>query len=468
MVQRSVLLLAGLLILSACQTPAEAPPPPSDGDMSGESQQEQPIEPTDSASSGEKPVPFCETFDPTTLTWFELGSGDPSPQQTDRGVTVTISRTDLPTAAASRYNTVSEVCPGFFLTITHEGEGRLIALDDGKWAELPTLEPAGELRNPASSGVEGGGPVWGFRDSLVMNDTVFLSDAVVDTAEECVYVAVHRVGLDELLLDETPETNVIYRSEPCVSYAAEYRSRAPIKTHLGGALAYSPVGDELYLSIGDMHLGSSTIGQAEAIGIVNVEKDYAILTGETAAVSAVVAISSPFDSATGRVFSKGLRNSLGMTVTSTDQIWLSDHGPSGGDELNKIDEGADYGWPLTSYGQPYDRSRYPDDANALPAPWLDIYLSDIDGTTPPAYSWTPAVAPTSVVEYPGSGIPQWQGSLVMSSLRAESILVLSHGSGDVVEEDRVDVGERIRDMVVTKSGALVMVTDSSRLVVVTG
>ena len=183
-------------------------------------------------------------------------------------------------------------------------------------------------------------------------------------------------------------------------------------------------------------------------------------------VSAVVAISDPFEAATGRVFSKGLRNSLGMTVAENNDIWLSDHGPSGGDELNHIEEGADYGWPLTSSGQPYDRSSYPEDPSTLPAPWLDIYLAEVPGTSPPAFTWTPAVAPTSVLEYSASVIPEWSGHLVMSSLRAQSLVVVSTDSGTFAEADRLQIGERIRDMVVTHDGSLVMVTDSSRLVVV--
>jgi len=454
--------LAGLLLLSACQTPTEAPAPPADIEPSASEEN------TDGPVTPEEQPSFCETFTPSTLNWFELGTDNPNPEQTEAGESVYVSSTRLPAASASRYNTLSEICPGFFLTLTHEGEGRIIALNEDKWAELPVLKTAGELRDPPSRGVDGGGPVWGFRDSLTVNDTVFLSDAVVDTDEQCVYVAVHRIDVGELLLEENPDTDVLYRSEPCVSYQDSYRTRAPIKTHLGGALAYSPLTDELYVSIGDLHLGSSTIGQAESIGIENVETDYAILTDPTAAVSAVVAISTPTDTPEARIFSKGLRNSLGMTVTASNDIWLSDHGPSGGDELNLLSEGSDYGWPLTSSGQPYDRSSYPDDSAALPAPWLDIYLADIPGTTPPAYSWTPAVAPTAVVEYPNTGLAPWQGTLVMSSLRAQSIIVLSRDAGDIVEQDRFGLGERIRDMVVTESGDLVMVTDSGELVVVSG
>jgi hypothetical protein len=93
-----------------------------------------------------------------------------------------------------------------------------------------------------------------------------------------------RVG--ELLLEENPDTDVLYRSEPCVSYPDSYRTRAPIKTHLGGGggvTVRSPMNTDV--SIGELHLGSSTIGQAESLCIENVETDYAILTDPTAAVS---------------------------------------------------------------------------------------------------------------------------------------------------------------------------------------
>ena len=464
MIVKGFAILTGVILLSACQSPTEPPPPPvtpsgeevGEDDSSGRA--------TTEASDPVGPS-FCEEFDPSNLSWFDLGGTEESPRSFESGTQVLVSQTRLPDVSASRFNTIAEVCPGFFLVITYDGDTRLLALGDDKWAELPTLTTAGELRGPVAPGVDAGGPVWGFRDSLVVDDAVYLSDGVIDAVQECVHVAVHRLDVEALLTEQSASTDIIYRSEPCVSYTDDYRSRAPIKTHLGGALAYRHTADELYVSIGDLHLGSSRIGQAEAIGVSNVERDYALLTDPNTAVSAVVAISDPGGSPEPRVFAKGLRNSLGMTVSSANELWLSDHGPSGGDELNLIEEDADYGWPLTSEGQPYDRSSYPADSNALPAPWLDIYLAPILGTTAPVYSWTPAVAPTAVVQYPDTGIDGWGGDLIMSTLRAESLVRLTMNN-EIPREDRLSLGERVRDMVVTETGQLVVLTDSAQLIVV--
>ena len=467
MMFRSVAAITGVILLASCQVPTDAPSPPSTP-SSADSGTEDSSATADGQTPSSPAPSFCDEFDPAALTWFDLGGERSSTERLESGSDVQVSSARLPDTRASRYNTISEVCPGFFLVTTYSGDTRLLTIAENKWAELPSLTPAGELQGPVAPGVEAGGPAWGFRDSLVVGDALYLSDAEINTDQDCVTVAVHRLDLAAMLTAGSPAADIIYRSEPCVSYTDDYRSRAPIKVHLGGALAYHDAKDELYVSIGDLHLGSSRIGQAEAIGIPNVERDYALLTDPDTAVSAVVAISEPDGSAQPRIFAKGLRNSLGMTLSTSGELWLTDHGPRGGDEVNVIEEGADYGWPLTSEGEPYDRSAYPEDASALPAPWLDIYLAELEGSTGPVYSWTPAVAPTSIVEYPHAGIDGWGDGLVISSLRAESLVHLTLDSGTVLREDRLSLAERIRDMVVTESGQLVMVTDSSRLLVVSG
>ncbi len=469
-------IVATALLVTGCQpTPvdppvapetAEAPATP-DGGTNGD---------TGAAGSGDtgfQPAAtpgFCSEFEPENLEWFDLGLSDPREVVSSEGSELNVQRAFLPPTGSERYNTIAEICPGFHLVTTHDGDTKILSVDQGRFADTANLTPAGSLDNPANPGVVGGGPTWGFRDSLVAGDYLYLSDAVLDVEQQCVSVAIHRVAAKEVLTMDDVTTDVIYTSTPCVSYTDDYRAQAPLKVHLGGALAYRGSSDELFVSIGDMHLGSSTIGQAEAIGINNVEKDYELLGDDTAAVAAVVAITDPAESAQSRIFAKGLRNSLGLTVVATDRLWLTDHGPQGGDELNLIVEGADYGWPLTSEGQPYDRSNYPDDPNTLPAPWLDIYLSEQEGTDYPATSWSPAIAPTAIVQYPAgeTGIDNWAGDLVIGSLRGQAIIRLSLTPESTINEERLELGERIRDMVVTPGGDILAVTDSSRLLVLAG
>ena len=454
------------LVVSGCQSPATPPAAPQvETNDSGPSQSDASSDDT----SGAAPAPSaCANFDPASLEWFELGLGDSQPISTDAGVTLQISRTNLPSTSAERYNTIVEVCPGFHLANTFDGQTVLLSIAEDRYALAAPLRPAGSLDNPQDPGVIGGGPTWGFRDSLVVGDELYLSDGIIDLDAQCVAVGVHRVALGDVLGTAPATSDLVYRSEPCVSYTDNYRGQAPLKVHLGGALAYSESDDELYLSIGDLHMGASRISQAEAIGIDNLESDYALLGDPDAAVSAVVGIANPSSSAQARIVAKGLRNSMGMTVVRTNRLWLTDHGPQGGDELNLIEDGGDYGWPLTSEGTPYDRTDYSADADALLAPWLDILRADIPGTIDPASSWTPAIAPSAIVQYPDTagGIDGWDGDLVIATLRAQSLVHLSLTPESTIDEDRLRLGERIRDMIVTPNGQFVMVTDSSKLLVV--
>ena len=409
----------------------------------------------------------CAQWDPSALEWRSLLDSSSNNVTDSSGVEVNLSSSSLPNSEASRYNTGIEICPGFLWIVTHAGESRFISLIDQTWSEGPKLKTSGSTENIGASGVESGGEVWGFRGSVASGNWLYLSDAVIDTEDKCVRVDVHRVAISGLLASDN-STTVIYESKPCLDYSSDRRAKTPIKTHMGGALAYNAERDELYVSMGDFHLGASQIGQAVTAGLEATELDYEILLDETAALSAVVAISSPTTAPAGRIFAKGLRNSLGMTVSNDGKIWLTDHGPGGGDELNEIFEGANYGWPLTSEGQPYDRSSYPSDSNLLLAPWLDFYQAEVPGAISPKISWSPAVAPSNIVQYSpsSSAISEWEGDLLFGTLVGQALIRISASSTGALEQSRLEIGERIRAVILTMDGSLALLTDSSRLITV--
>lgn len=409
----------------------------------------------------------CEEWDPRELEWRSLSNPTEAQRADDAGVDVIVSRASLPASSSSRYNTGVEICPGFLWLVTHSGDSVFVSLIDDTWAQGPSLIPSGATDNVGARGVESGGPVWGFRGSVGATEWLYLSDAVIDTTAQCVRLEVHRLGVSALL-DGNSSTDVIYEPDPCVDYASTERGITPIKTHLGGALAYSEDNDELYVSLGDFHLGASQIGQAVTAGLEATERDYAVLLDDQSALSSVVAIRAPSTRADSRIFAKGLRNSLGMTVGPDGTLWLSDHGPGGGDELNAITENADYGWPLTSEGRPYDRSAWPREADKLLAPWLDFYQADVPGTTPPRYSWTPAIAPSAVVFYAPQteAIPEWSGDIIIGALRGQALVRLTPTAEGNFTESRLDLEERVRDMILTSRGTLAVLTDSSLLITV--
>lgn len=444
------LLLVAALSLGACamDSPSEAVPAPAPAPAT---------EVVPEASAGNL-VDACASWAPETRDWFEL-----TPVDGDTPDAV-VARFVLPSSTAPRYNTLLEVCPGLWWVLTFSGESRFIDLGEQVWSVGPALAPSGEVDSISAPGVESGGPIWGFRDSVLGGATLYLSDGVLDSVLDCVRVDVHTLLVDDLLGSESRNplpTTIAYRSSPCVSYADSWRSDSPIRTHLGGALAFSPADNSVFLSIGDFHLGASSLRQAAAIGIANTEKDYALLSDPTSALGALVRI--PLDGGKPQIVAKGLRNSLGLTHSLDDTLWISDHGPSGGDELNRYSQGANYGWPFTTQGEPYDRSSWPEDAGQLPAEWLDIGNRVIPGVTDPTLWWTPAIAPTAVVDIsaPSSAVTQ----LALGGLRSEAVVTVTVEGDSATETGRVNVGARVRDMALNSRGSLlVLITDSGELI----
>jgi hypothetical protein len=425
-----------------------------------------------SDSSNERPTSpdldeLCRGWNPSALEWRELGSRSTQTLTDSAGLDVTVDSAALPPTEAERYNAGVEICPGIHLVITHDGDTRFVALEQFTWAEGPTLSHSGETGPLDVTGVAAGGPTWGIRDALIVGTHLLYSDAVIDTDKTCVRVDVHTQPLAEIL-SGTPGGTVITATEPCVRYQDNRRAMSAIRTHMGGALAWDETLNTLYLTVGDFHLGASTIGQAAGIGLEGTLLDYEILTNPSSMVGSVVAIADPVGNPVSRVFAKGLRNSLGIVVTPDSTVWLSDHGPSGGDELNLIQSGADYGWPLTSQGKPYDRAAWPRSSQSLLAPWLDFQNAEIEGTTPPVLSWTPAIAPGELVLYPNrpQSIAPYHDTMLLGSLRALTLFVLDVSTPVPTVTRELLVNERIRDLAVVSSGRIVMLSDSSRLLVV--
>jgi hypothetical protein len=389
-----------------------------------------------------------------------------SPQTLTGDITnLTLSEWTLPELGSERFNAVAEICPGWLLAATNGGQTVLIEQETSSWLASSELERSGTIENIREPGIDSGGPTYGIRDLVVAGESTWYSVGVVDEAQSCLRMEVRRVATEALWTGGVAESSVVYSSEPCVGFSDERRDKAPLKIHLGGALAVDRLTDTVYLTIGDYHLGASRIAQAASAGIESTDLDYALLGDGNAAISALVAITFASGSPSAEIYSKGLRNSIGLTQDGEGRLWLSEMGPGGGDELNLMERGADYVWPLTSPGAPYDRSQWPANRDELPAPYLDFTDQDIPGTTPPVRVWTPAIAPSQLVWIPAEGVAagEFAGMLALATLRDEAIHFLDQSQSDVPTVARVAVGQRLRNMTVDMEGALWAVSDSGTL-----
>jgi glucose/arabinose dehydrogenase len=148
----------------------------------------------------------------------------------------------------------------------------------------------------------------------------------------------------------------------------------------------------------------------------------------------------------GEIWSLGHRNMLAAAVhPSTGQLWVGEMGPLGGDELNVIERGANYGWPTVSDGDNYDKSPIPDHQTQ---PEFKA----------PVRTWTPVISPSGALFYDGDLFP-WKGDLLLGGLSSKALIRLTLDGEKVKAEERIDIQRRVRDVLQLRDGALLLVTD---------
>lgn len=154
--------------------------------------------------------------------------------------------------------------------------------------------------------------------------------------------------------------------------------------------------------------------------------------------------------APGAIYSIGHRDISGIaTHPETGEIWITEHGPRGGDELNRIRAGGNYGWPLISFGTEYSGADIGEGATTG------------EGLLQPRYYWRPSIAPSGLMFYSGQMFPEWRGNLFVTALSGQHISRLVMAGDRVVAEERLllERGQRIRELREGPDGALYALTN---------
>jgi glucose/arabinose dehydrogenase len=246
-------------------------------------------------------------------------------------------------------------------------------------------------------------------------------------------IAVARAELDS---DDPPRLNqvaIIFRQQGPPS---------PSALNVACRIAQAP-DDNLFVSLGD-HFGPRDDAQnlANHIGkIVRIKPDGSVPPG------------NPFIGRPGvrpEIWSYGHRNAEGLAFNPADgKLWEQEHGPQGGDEINIIEKGKNYGWPVIGFGIDYNGARIHESTHKA-------------GMEQPVWHWTPSIAPSGMAFYTGDLFPRWKGSLINGALKFELLSRLKLDGDRVVQEERLLQGlhERIRDVRQGPDGALYLLTDN--------
>ena len=239
--------------------------------------------------------------------------------------------------------------------------------------------------------------------------------------------------------DALTGVQVIFRQAPKVDGSGHYGSRlvfARDKT--------------LYITTGERMKGSPSQDLQQTLGkVIRVNRDGGIPSDNPSFAGG----------ARPGIWSYGHRNIQGAVLhPQTGELWITEHGPQGGDELNIARAGKNYGWPVKSYGCPYG-SPVGDACRIGGGTHAPTYVE-------PLTTWTPiSVAPAGLVFYTGSMFPEWRGQLISGSLAGTALWRIAINGETVTAKEKMfgDLGERFRDLIQARDGALLIVTDGGKL-----
>ncbi|MFV0292668.1 MAG: PQQ-dependent sugar dehydrogenase [Paracoccus sp. (in: a-proteobacteria)] len=199
-----------------------------------------------------------------------------------------------------------------------------------------------------------------------------------------------------------------------------------------------------------------TLGERSDTPIRDTSQEMDNHLGKLVRVSSTgeIPVDNPFagaDTILPEIYASGLRNIQAAALDAEGQIWTVEHGPKGGDELNRPEAGKNYGWPVISYGLNYDDTPVNDGITAR------------DGMEQPVYYWDPVIAPSGAAFYDGTLFPDWQDDLLIGAMNPPALVRLKLEGDRVTGEERLDpqIG-RIRDVQVGPDGAIWVVTDEDR------
>ena len=240
-----------------------------------------------------------------------------------------------------------------------------------------------------------------------------------------------------LLSGGTPrlqDPKVIFRMQPTLESTM----------HAGGRLVFMPDG-KLVVTLGERSILPGRV-QARDLGsdfgkIVRINPDGSVPDD------------NPFVARKGarpEIWTLGHRNVLGAALDGRGRLWVAEMGPRGGDELNLIERGRDYGWPTIGYGEEYSGARIHASSQA-------------PGLEQPVYYWDPVISPGALAIYSGKLLREWKGNFLIAGLSSQALVRLVVENDRVVGEERLltDRRERIREVVEGPDGGLYLLTDDA-------
>jgi len=272
---------------------------------------------------------------------------------------------------------------------------------------------------------------------------IFVSHPYWHVGQECwtERVSVLESNRAALLRGEAPSGwRTLFETTPCLPVRGEDRRRGiPFVGYFGGGRMALLSPEALLLTVGDF-------------GFDGLASVHAYPQDPTASYGKTMAINIADGRST--IFTMGHRNAEGLYVDRSGTIWSTEHGPQGGDELNRLVRGANYGWPYATYGTDYGSFSWP----------LNKTQAEPKGYEDPVFAWVPSIAVSNLVEVERGLFSRWQGDLLIATLKAMTLYRARVRDGQVKYLEAIPIGSRIRDIIEGHDGSLLLWTDDQLLI----
>lgn len=238
------------------------------------------------------------------------------------------------------------------------------------------------------------------------------------------------LGRGKLDGEQLTDFTVIFRQEP----------KMEGKNHFGGRIIFTPEG-HLFLTMADRFKFDPAQDLSNHLGtIVRINPDGSVPQNNPFVGQA---------NAKDEIWTYGHRNIESAAIEpGTSNFWVAEMGPQGGDELNLIKEGSNYGWPVVSWGSNYDGTE-------IPEPTTRPEFADA------AIHWTPVISPSGMIFYTGFLFPEWQGSALIGGLSSQGLVRVTINGEQAEEVERISLGARIRDVEQAPDGSVYVLTDQN-------
>jgi glucose/arabinose dehydrogenase len=375
---------------------------------------------------------LAATIAPAALAIASCGQAQTGDSSATAGNLVTKPASEIPAADAFTITEVAKFSQPWAMAF-EPGTGNIFVTE--KTGGFKMMTPDGKVSDVGGApqvavGGQGGLGQIVFAPDYPTSKTVYLSWAQADEGAKRRAV----VGRGKMVCGASCAVEgleVIWRQDPAIESFGHFSHR----------IAFSPDGKYMFIASGERMQGTPAQELDNNLG-----KVLRLLPDGTPAPG------NPFADRGGvsaQIWSYGHRNLAGLRFDGEGKLWDIEHGPKGGDEINLVQPGNNYGWPVRSNGDDYSDAVIPD------------HTAD-DGFTKPAISWNPVLAPGDFIFYSGSQFPEWRGdALVAAMTGVQAIVRVSFDGENATEEARYTFGTRLREIAQGPDGAIWVLADAA-------